>query len=274
MKKLYLNTGRMNTIFNDLKDSLNGTLTSENNQYNLTVKSKNANGFISGITLNKQISYIQFDIVFNDDTLLSMESCAHSPILFAYCSGGSFSHSFGINGAIKKIKTNQSGIIRNTSNINNIFYLEGYKRVQMSIVSCTASKTQDIGLLSDLNKIFYNTSGQYINIETQNFKIVQKIKEIEAIPQKGIVKKLLSKRIVENILETELDQHTYGYMKDIKPILALANKQIEELKKVSNLNFLNAFSGTGHMSRNYLSKVFKEKSHLAFSKLYNQKLVS
>ena len=64
MKKLYINTGGINSIFNDLKDSLNGTLTLENNQYNLEVNSKNAKGTISGITLNKQICYLQFDIVF------------------------------------------------------------------------------------------------------------------------------------------------------------------------------------------------------------------
>lgn len=40
MKKLYLNTDEMNTVFNELKDSLNGTLTLENNQYRLKVNSK------------------------------------------------------------------------------------------------------------------------------------------------------------------------------------------------------------------------------------------
>ncbi|GGF15998.1 hypothetical protein [Flavobacterium limi] len=277
MKKLYLNTGGINTIFNDLKDSLNGTLTLENNQYNLSVNSKNANGVISGISLNKQISYFQFNIFFNQDIELSIESFVNSPILFTYCFQGSLTHSFGINGERKKIKSNQTGIIRNTSNINSVLHFEGYKHVEFSIICVNthnAEMSENSRLFVDINKVFNNKSGHYAYAGQQNSKIADKIKEFHTVPQKGIVKNLLKNRILESVLEVELDQHTYGYAKDIKPIAIRANKQIEELKRVSNLNLLEVFSGVGQVSRSYLSKVIKEKYHLAFSKLYNQKLVS
>lgn len=276
MKKLYLNTGGINTIFNELKDSLNGTLALENNQYNLSVNSKNANGVISGITLNKQISYIQFDIVFNEDVELSMESFANSPILFTYCFQGNLSHSFGINGERKKIKPNQTGIIRNTSNINSVLYFEGYKKVQFSMIcsnTYNAELSENSGVFLDLKKIFNSKSGHYIHIRQQNFKIAEKIKEFNSVPQKGIVKNLLKNRILESILEIELDQHTYGYAKNIKPILSVANRQIEELKRISSFNVLEIFSANA-VSRNYMLRMFKEKYHLAFNKSYNQKLVS
>jgi hypothetical protein len=277
MKKLYLNTGGINTIFNDLKDSLNGTLTLENNQYNLSVKSKNANGIISGISLNKQISYFQFDIFFNEDIELSVESFAGSSVLFTYCFEGNLTHSFGISGERKKIKSNQTGIIRNASNINSVLYFEGYKHLKFSIIhtnTYNAEMSENSKLFLDIDAIFNSKSGNYVYVGQQNLKIAEKIKEFHTVPQKGIVKNLLKNRILESVLEIELDQHTYGYVKDIKPILTHANKQIEEFRRVSNLNFLEVFSGVGQVSRNYLSRVFKEKYHLAFSKLYNQKLVS
>ena len=277
MKKLYLNTGGINTIFNDLKDSLSGTLTLENNQYNLNVKSKNANGVISGITLNKQISYIQFDIVFNDDIELSMESFANSPILFTYCFEGNLSHSFGINGERKKIKPNQTGIIRNTSNVNSVLYFEGFKRVKFSMIynnTYNSEMSENRSLFLDLKNVFNSKSGNYIYVGQQNSKIAEKIKEFNAVPQKGVVKNLLKNRILESILEIELDQHTYGYVKSIKPIISLANKQMEELKRISNLNVLEIFSGAGLAGRNYFPRLLKEKYHLSFNKLYNQKLVS
>lgn len=263
MKKLYLNTGGINTIFNDLKDSLKGILTLGNNQYNLTVKSKYANGVISGITLNKQISYIQFDIVFNEDIELSMESFANSPILFTYCFKGNLTHSFGINGERKTIKPNQSGIIRNTSNINSVLYFEGYKHVQFSMIcnnTYHAAVSDNSELFLDLKKRFISKSGNYIHVGQQNSKIAEKIKEFNAVPQKGIVKNLLKNRILESILEIELNQHTYGYKRNIQPILSLANRQIEGFRRVSNLNFLEVFSGAGQVSRNYLSRVFKENT--------------
>ncbi|WP_269235755.1 hypothetical protein [Flavobacterium flavigenum] len=277
MKKLYLNTGGINTIFNDLKDSLNGTLTLENNQYNLKVKSKNANGTISGITLNKQISYIQFDIVFNEDIELSMESFANSPILFTYCFEGNVTHSFGINGERKIIKPNQTGIIRNTSNINSVLYFEGYKHIKFAMIcnnTYHAAVSENSKLFLDLKNRFVSKSGSYIYVGQQNSKVTEKIKEFNALPQKGIVKNLLKYRILENILQIELDQHTYGYRKNIQPILSLANRQIVELKRVSNFNVLEIFSGAGLSGRNYFPRLLKEKYHLPFNKSYNQKLVS
>lgn len=265
MKKLYLNTDEMDTIFNELKDSLNGTLTLENNQYRLKVNSKKGQGTISGMTFNKQIAYLEFDVYFHDDVVLSMESSVNSPVLFAYCSEGDLTHSFGNNGDKKNIKFNQTGILRNTSNINSVLFFKGYKQVKFSIISSNVSTVENTGLFSDLKKMFTNPSGKYINVGQSNLGIIQKINEFRSVPQKGIVGDLVRKRILENILETEYMLHSYGYIKAIQPILNLATKQIDEFKRISNLNIVEAFYGMKHVGSHYLPRFLKEKYHLAFS---------
>ncbi|WP_163410779.1 hypothetical protein [Flavobacterium ajazii] len=273
MKKLYLNTGNMNTIFNDLKDSLDGSLTLESSQYKLKIRSKNADGIIRGITVSPHISFVEFDLVFYKDIQLSLESDGGSNVLFVYCSKGNFGHSFGISGKRKTVKEDHNSIIRNASNINSIFYFEGFKPVRFSILSYN-TKAENEGLFSAINKVFSSNTGNYKRIGRQNFKIAKKINEFNTIPQKGIVRNLLRNRILEEILDIELDQHTYGYLKDIQPIMTLANKQLEELRKVSRLNFSMLLSEAGQTERNYLLKMFREKYHLVFNRLYNQKLVS
>ncbi|MEO8238145.1 MAG: hypothetical protein ABI793_01295 [Flavobacterium sp.] len=265
MKKLYINTAEMNTIFNDLKDSLNGTLTLENNQYKLKVNSKKAKGTISGMTFNKQMAYMEFDVFFHDDVVLSMESSANSPVLFAYCSEGNLSHSFGINGDKKDIKPNQTGILRNTSNINSVLFFKGFKRVKFSLISNNVSTAEDAGLSSDLKIMFTNPSGKYIHVGPTNGGITEKINEFTKVPQKGIVGNLVRKRILENILEIEHMQHSYGYVKAIQPILNLATKQLEEFKRISNLNILETFYGMRNAGRYYLPRFLKQKYHLTFS---------
>ena len=79
---------------------------------------------------------------------------------------------------------------------------------------------------------------------------------------------MLKNRILESILEIELDQHTYGYAKNIKPIITLANKQIVELKRISSFNVIEMFSGVG------FPRLLKEKYHLSFNKKNKKKLVS
>src|ERR1700749_1985882 len=118
MKKLYLNTGEFNTIFNDLKDSFSGDLTTTNNDYNLDIKSKWAKGKITGTHFEKEISYMHFDLMFHNDVTLSIESFQSAPIFFAYCEEGSLTHSFGANGEKKSLKKQQTGILSNTSSIN------------------------------------------------------------------------------------------------------------------------------------------------------------
>ena len=273
MKKLYLNTGGLETIFENLQDSLQGTLTSDNDQYNLVVKSKSAKGTVTGISFSKQLTYLDFDMEFNDDVVLSMESSFNSPIIFAYCTEGGIAHSFGINGDKKILKSNQSGILRNTSNINSVLFFKAFKRVKFSIISSTISNTEDTDLISGLKSMFAKSSDNYRYVGQMNLKIAEKLLELNNVPQKGIVGNLLKKRIIENILETEIALHSYGYIKTIKPILTIANKQIDDLKRISNLNFSEVLYGVGQAGRQYLPRFLKGKYHLAFS-FNTQKQVS
>lgn len=267
MKKLYLNTGGLETIFENLQESLQGTLTSDSNQYNLIVKSKNAKGTVSGISFTKQLAYVDFDIEFNDDVVLSMESSVNSPIVFAYCTEGSIEHSFGINGDKKNLKSNQSGILRNSSNINSVLFFKAFQRVKFSIISTNVSNVENVensDLISGLKTMFTNSSGNYRYVGQLNLKIAEKLIELKNVPQKGIVGNLLKKRIIENILETEIAMHSYGYIKAIQPILSIANKQIDDLKRISNLNISEVLYGVGQAGRQYLPRFLKGKYHLAF----------
>ena len=276
MKKLYLNTGGFNTIFNDLKESLEGELSINNNEYILNIKSKWARGTIKAIYFEREMSYLNFDLVFNHDVTLSIESIQTAPVFFAYCEKGTLTHSFGVNGTQRKIKKNQTAVLNNTSVINSVLLFESHKPIQFSLVgmpTVTSVKEDKIEMVSQLKKRFTTDSGQFLYIGTKNQKIAEKLQELNTIPQKGIVKNLLQKSILNSILEIEIAQHSYSYIKTFEPIMNLANRQINEIKRISNLNFADVISAAGLASRNYLPRVFKEKYHFSF-KPYNQKLAS
>jgi AraC-like DNA-binding protein len=103
--------------------------------------------------------------------------------------------------------------------------------------------------------------------------ITEKLQELKTIPQKGVVKSLLQRSILNSILEIEIAQHGYNYIKTISPILNLATRQINEIKRISNINIAEVIHAAGLASRNYLPRIFKEKYHLSY-KSYNQKLAS
>jgi hypothetical protein len=276
MKKLYLNTGGFNTIFNDLKDSFDSELVINNNEYILNIKSKWAKGTIKAVRFEKEMSYVNFDLVFNQDVTLSIESLQTAPVFFAYCEKGTLTHSFGANGSQKKIKKNQTAVLNNTSVINSVLFFESHKPIQFSLVgmpTVSSAKEENIEMVSQLKKRFTTDSGQYLYIGIKNHKIAEKLQELSKISQKGIVRTLLQKSLLNSILEMEIAQHSYNYMTTFDPIMNLANRQISEIKRISNINFADAISAAGLASRNYLPRIFKEKYHFSF-KPYNQKLAS
>jgi len=264
MKKLYLNTGEFNTIFNDLSDSFGGDLTTNNKDYNLAIKSKWAKGKISGTHFEKEISYMHFDLMFHNDVSLSIESFQGAPLFFAYCEEGSLTHSFGANGEKKNLKKQQTGILNNTSAINTVLYFESFKRIQFSLIimPLTASlKDESYEVISQLRKMFTNESGNFIYIGHQNPKITEKLAEIKSIPQKGAVRNLLLKSIMSSILELEIAQHSYNYATMIAPFMNLATRQIGELKRISHMNFAEVLHSIGFGSKSYIPKLLKEKYH-------------
>lgn len=277
MKNLYLNTGGFNTIFTNLKESFDGELTAKNNEHNLAIKSKFAQGNISGVSFDKEVSFMHFDIVFYNDATLSIESIQTSPVFFAYCEEGNLTHSFGVNGDKKSIKKQQSGILSNTTSINSVLHFESHKRVQFSliVVPTNSPQNENTVFISQLTKMFTNESGNYAFVGAENTKITDKLNELKAVPQNGIVRKLLKKRILQDIIELEIAQHSYNYLKTFDPIVNLATRQINELKKLSQINLQDVIHVAGlALGKNYLPRIFKEKYHFSINKQYNQKLAS
>lgn len=276
MKKLYLNTGGFDAIFKDLKDSFNGELAINNTEYNLTIKSKWAKGTISGICLDNKMSHLTFDLVLNQDVSLSIESFQSARVFFAYCQNGKVAHSFGANGDQKRLKKNQSGILSNTSVINSVLYLASHQHIQFSLIgmpTMVSAENENYEMTTQLKKRFLNESGNYIYTGATSLKIAQKWQELETLPQQGIVRNLLKKLILKEIVQMEIAQHSYNYSNAFDPIVTIATKQINEIRRISQMNIAEVLNAAGLASRHYLPRFFKEKYHLSY-KPYNQKLAS
>ncbi|MFH6996675.1 hypothetical protein ACHRVZ_02020 [Flavobacterium sp. FlaQc-57] len=276
MKKLYLNTGGFDAIFNDLKDSFEGELTvNMNKEFSLVIKSKWARGTINGVCFEDKIVHMNFDLTLNHDLMLSIESFRSSPVFFAHCERGNVLHSFGINGDKKSLKENQTGILSNTSVINSVLYFESHKHIQFSLIGIPtiAHNDKNLEVIAQLKKQFIDESGRYIYIGDDSSEISKKWQELKTLPQQGIVRNLLKKIILNEIIELEIAQHSYNYLKTFDPIVNLVTKQIDGIKRISNMNLSELIYAVGLASRHYLPRIFKEKYHLSY-KPFNQKLAS
>lgn len=276
MKKLYINTGGFDAVFNNLKDSFGGDLLVTANEYKLTFKSRWATGSISGVRFEKEMTYLNFDLTFNQDVNLSIESNPFSPVFFVYCEKGNVVHSFGANGEIKSLKKQQSGIMSNSSSINSVLYFQSHQHIQFSLIgmpTIVESKEAGLDYASQVRKIFTHDSGNYIYIGAENQKIVEKFQELKTIPQQGTVRYLLMKSILREVLELEIAQHSYNYLSTFDPIVNFASKQIGEIKKLSHVKLTTIMAPALFFKRMVQSKALKEKYHIELEP-FNQKLAS
>jgi hypothetical protein len=264
MRKLYLNTGEFDTVFNDLKDSFCGKLTAKNNEYNLQINSKWTKGSIKGTRFDDKVLFMHFDLEFHQEVSLSIESMKTAPVFFVYCENGTVSHSFGANGEKKVLSKNQSAVLSNSSVINSVLYFESYKRIQFTLLGMPTLTNRDSDLVSQVKQRFTNDSGNYIYVGKENSKISDKIQEYKTVPQKGAVGTLLKKSILKNIVEMEVEQHSFNYLKTFDPVVNIAKRKINEIKRISTMNFSEMVAA---------AKLFRTKYHFSF-KPYNQKLAS
>lgn len=238
MKSIYLKAGKIQDVFNDLKDDFKGTLIVNNEEYNLALQANFATGNIKGTKYPEGILFMEFDVVFYEDVRLSIESFTNSPIFFAYCFQGSLQHSFGEQGVKNRIKKQHSGILKSAARVNSILHFEKQIPIKFSVIGIgtnTIGGEENTELIQKLKNTFFNTKEDYLNIRIRNSKISDKMKELSTLSQKGIVGKVLKNRILKSILKMEVEQNTDGFSELIEATHFFALKRRDEIKKVFDI---------------------------------------
>jgi hypothetical protein len=233
MKNIYLNAGTINEVFNDLETSFNGVLNSNNNEFKLALDTDLIKGNIDAVTFINGITSIQVSITFSDDVTLSIESLSTSSILFAYCTEGSFKHSFGISGHLLTLRKHLSTVLTSSRSINTILHFKKNTTVQFSIIKVETAdsvhSTND-SLLSNLKKTFLNNQPNFNYQGIQNLKVAKKFSQMNSITEKGMSGLMQKKDIIQAILNMEIDDHTDTLIKISRTIKRSALNHINELK--------------------------------------------
>lgn len=237
MKNIYLNTGTINEVFNGLETSFKGVLSSNDNEFKLSLDSNLLKGNIDGVTFINGITTIQVSITFSDDTLLSMEPVSKSSVLFAYCTEGSIKHSFGMSGHKSILRKHHSAVVTSSRSINTILHFKKNMSVKFSFIKVETEGLTPIisnSLISNLKKAFVNKQPNYSYQGIQNLKIAEKFNHFNSITNQGIIGHSMKKEIIQSILNMEIDDNTDNLIKMSRAIKRSAISQIDELKKVSS----------------------------------------
>ena len=105
MITIQLTTNSIETMLTHLGTKFEGTLTKDLNDHVLAIDNDRGYGTVRGISLKGGISYLEFDMQFNQDVALAIKTLDNSPIYFTYCSEGSISHTFASEGKKRTLES-------------------------------------------------------------------------------------------------------------------------------------------------------------------------
>lgn len=237
MKNIYLNTGTINEVFNELETSFKGVLNSNNNEFKLALDSDLIKGNIDGVTFINGITSIQVSVTFSNDTLLSIEPLSKSSVLFAYCTEGAIKHSFGISGYKSILRKHHSAVVTSSRSINTILHFKKNIPIKLSLIKVETEEAAhaNSSLISQLKKTFLHREPNYSYQVLQNLKIAEKFKQFVAVTEDGMIGHTMKKEILESILTLEIDDNTDNLIKMSRAIKRSTLNQINELKKIPYL---------------------------------------
>ncbi|OBQ55894.1 helix-turn-helix domain-containing protein [Tamlana sp. s12] len=239
MKTTHLNTTTIDAMFNQLKLSFGGSVVKNAKEYILETNSDIASGKIQGIALAGGISFVEFDMTFPEDVTISISTPNKNPIYFAYCSEGQLEHSFGAGKPTVSLESFQTGIIASPSGDENLLHFKKDKRLKVALITVQTTKqaqnSNKEGLKGKLYKTFYKDEAveNFVYVGSQNLKIAEKIQQINAIKQEGIVKTLLIQGLVHVILALEIQQHTEDLRNEDKQLGTLTTREMEAIREAS-----------------------------------------
>ncbi|WET01834.1 AraC family transcriptional regulator [Flavobacterium sp. YJ01] len=238
MKIVTINTEKTQNIFDELHTNFGGKVTFDLDEYTLEVENSFAEGSIIGASFNDAISYVQFDMTFSTDVRLDILNVKSSPIYFAYCSKGNLSHSFGLNGEERKLKTFQTAIVTSKENQDNVLFFEKGKKTKLTLIivgTQSDTKQQAQSLNQKVRDTFFenNLVQDFFYIGSYNLQIAEKIEQLNSITQTGIVRNLLKEGIMRIILAMEIQQHSDDLHAFANESNGLTLREMEEIKELS-----------------------------------------
>ncbi|KAF2079832.1 helix-turn-helix domain-containing protein [Flavobacterium sharifuzzamanii] len=275
MKIVTINTEKTQNIFDELQTSFGGKVTFDLDEYSLEVENSFAEGAIIGASFNDNISYVQFDMTFSIDVRLDILNVKSSPIYFAYCSKGNLSHSFGLNGEERKLKTFQTAIVTSKNNEDNILFFEKGKKTKLTLIVVgtqidAASQTHSLN--QQVKDTFFenNQASDFFYIGSYNLQIAEKIEQLNSITQTGIVRNLLKEGIMRIILAMEIQQHSDDLHAFANEANGLTLRELEEVKDLSEFIKSNPEEAFSIKSLSKKSGLSPNKLQEGFKMIHNR----
>ena len=265
MQTIHIESNNIKEIFDQLQQDLGGKLNpfqhEYNSEYRLEVDNDLVSGEITGVCFKNHICFLQYDVVFKENTVLINNMGISNPIHFMYCAKGTIDHSFGVQGRKTGLNQFQTGIFSSIPNTDTALFFGKDEEVRLSNIMVTPHNAVSGNegadqLRSTLFQTFMPRNGEetFAYTGSYNLKIAEQVQQLNAITQKGLVRSLLVQGVINLILAMEIQQHKEDQKSLQNNFGSLTKEEMDDIKELSefiknypeiqyNLKYLSSRSG-------------------------------
>ena len=260
-------------MFNRLSTQTNGNLKHKDQDYTLLFNNNFGNGIIKGIQLPNKITYIEYDVRFNQDILLGRKMIKPNLVYFIYSSRGDVGYDIDSSTKKKELKEFRTCIFSSeTSTKSKLCFRKGV-HYKVSMIVLRKSTRQYSPLVNNRIVGYFNDkieNHSFMYIGSINLQIAQKIEEIDELTQNSLVRPLLTQSLVQTIMALQIQQ----YFDDIESVEqqmgTLTIREIKKAKELSSSIINNPEQENNISSLCYTSGLSPAKLQLAFKLLHQQ----
>ena len=233
------NCFNLEQMFKQLGTVVSGDFNSSENSHSLDFNNKLGKGNIKGIQLSNNITYLEYDIILNED-LEFTNHADNKSIHFLYSLKGDFGYAVNKSGKKRVIKEFQNCISILKKNRNITIFFSKNNHYKVSLIS--VGKENNLNFSKDMvnnNMIDFFSNEikdkNFFHVSSVNLKILQKIEELKDIDDnsKGLTKTLMYRGVIETMIGLQVQHYTQEMFHKLDKLGDLTNHEIKTVKLLS-----------------------------------------
>ncbi|AZJ31245.1 transcriptional regulator, AraC family [Tenacibaculum mesophilum] len=236
MKTLHINSSSIVKTFGQLKEQLSASYKKCFKEHCLTFDNEIGYGEVRGVLLKNNISYLEFNVTFNEDIDLNINTNISKAVNIAYCSKGKIAHQFTKKNKKTTLEPFQIGFMSNITSSKNTIYFKKETNVIVTLITAyelTASVKKNTVHQELFETFVKNKKENNVFISSHNLKIAEKIEQVTKIKEDGVMRSLLIEGIVHMVLALEIQQYKRDLKNSKQPTGSLTLREMQEIKEIS-----------------------------------------
>ncbi|MEH6704663.1 MAG: AraC family transcriptional regulator [Galbibacter orientalis] len=239
MKFLNINDVSISSVFNEILNQLDASITNEYNPFHIQIESAYGKGICQGKNYSDSICFFKFNFSLKDDLTLTINSYqASSSLYFIYSNQGHLLYQSKYSKyKLQRINERQTAILKARNNEIKL-NLPSNNPLEIIIIKINPffySKKENINsyFKGSLHPIldFLNNKSQYAYFGEFNFKAIEVINNLNNITEKGMVRDLLMEGQVKLLLALFIQQYN-GHLPNTRSF-NLSNLEIKKINKIA-----------------------------------------